>query len=612
MARDNDRSRLFTRRAVLLGMGQTALFSVLAGRVYYLQMIQGDKYRTLAEENRVNLRLIAPPRGQILDRAGAPLAINQQNYRVVLLPEQIDELAPLLDGINAYVPVSDADRKRVERELKNEGNLNAVMVRDNLTWEQVAGISLHILDLPGVDIEVGEVRAYPYSDAMAHILGYVGSVSPKDQARDEEGELSIPGFRIGKSGIEKQYDRALRGAAGNVQLEINARGRVVRELARHEPATGSEVTLNIDIGLQQMARQRLMENPSAAAVVMDVHTGAVYALASHPSYDPNLFTYGIGQDDWDALNKDEHTPLLNKVASGTYAPGSTFKMITALAALDGDIMDPEATVFCPGHLDLGDHRFHCWKHGGHGTVNFISALAGSCDTYFYDLGRRTGIDRIQAMAKRLGLGQKTGIDLPYERAGLVPNRAWKLATSGVGWQQGETLIAAIGQGYISATPLQLAVMAARIANGGLAVSPRLARNINGKPDGGARWPSLGLKPQHLRLVQEAMAAVVTQPIGTAYAARIKEEGMAMAGKTGTSQVRRISMAERADGVTKNEDLPWKERDHALFAGFAPVDNPRYAIAVVVEHGGSGAHVAVPIARDIMVECQKRDPARKSA
>ena len=612
MARDNDRSRLFTRRAVLLGMGQTALFSVLAGRVYYLPMIQGDKYRTLAEENRVNLRLIAPPRGQILDRAGAPLAINQQNYRVVLLPEQIDELAPLLDGINAYVPVSDADRKRVERELKNEGNLNAVMVRDNLTWEQVAGISLHILDLPGVDIEVGEVRAYPYSDAMAHILGYVGSVSPKDQARDEEGELSIPGFRIGKSGIEKQYDRALRGAAGNVQLEINARGRVVRELARHEPATGSEVTLNIDIGLQQMARQRLMENPSAAAVVMDVHTGAVYALASHPSYDPNLFTYGIGQDDWDALNKDEHTPLLNKVASGTYAPGSTFKMITALAALDGDIMDPEATVFCPGHLDLGDHRFHCWKHGGHGTVNFISALAGSCDTYFYDLGRRTGIDRIQAMAKRLGLGQKTGIDLPYERAGLVPNRAWKLATSGVGWQQGETLIAAIGQGYISATPLQLAVMAARIANGGLAVSPRLARNINGKPDGGARWPSLGLKPQHLRLVQEAMAAVVTQPIGTAYAARIKEEGMAMAGKTGTSQVRRISMAERADGVTKNEDLPWKERDHALFAGFAPVDNPRYAIAVVVEHGGSGAHVAVPIARDIMVECQKRDPARKSA
>jgi len=612
MARDNDRSRLFTRRAVLLGMGQTALFSVLAGRVYYLQMIQGDKYRTLAEENRVNLRLIAPPRGQILDRAGAPLAINQQNYRVVLLPEQIDDLATLLDGINAYVPVSDADRKRVERELKNEGNLNAVLVRDNLTWEQVAGISLHILDLPGVDIEVGEVRAYPYSDAMAHILGYVGSVSPKDQASDEEEELSIPGFRVGKSGIEKQYDRALRGAAGNVQLEINARGRVVRELARHEPATGSEVTLNIDIGLQQMVRQRLMENPSAAAVVMDIHNGAVYALASHPSYDPNLFTYGIAQDDWDALNKDEHTPLLNKVASGTYAPGSTFKMITALAALDGDIMDPEATVFCPGHLDLGDHRFHCWKHGGHGTVNFIAALAGSCDTYFYDLGRRTGIDRIQAMAKRLGLGQKTGIDLPYERAGLLPNRAWKLATSGVGWQQGETLIAAIGQGYISATPLQLAVMAARIANGGFAVSPRLARNISSKPDVAPRWPSLGLKPQHLRLVQEAMAAVVTQPIGTAYAARIKEVGMAMAGKTGTSQVRRISMAERADGVTKNEDLPWKERDHALFAGFAPVDNPRYAIAVVVEHGGSGAHVAVPIARDIMVECQKRDPARKSA
>ena len=611
MARDNDRSRLFTRRAVLLGMGQTALFSVLAGRLYYLQMMQGDKYRTMAEENRVNLRLIAPPRGQILDRLGAPLAINQQNYRIVLLPEQIDDLAALLDGINAYVPLSEADRKRVERELRNEGNLNAVLVRDNLSWEQVAGISLHIIDLPGVDIEVGEVRAYPYNEAMAHVLGYVGSVSPNDQARDE-AELSIPGFRIGKSGVEKQYDRALRGAAGNMQLEVNAHGRVVRELARREPLPGSEVALNIDIGLQQMVRQRLMEHPSAAAVVMDVHSGAVYALASHPSYDPNLFTYGIAQEDWDALNKDEHTPLLNKVAGGTYAPGSTFKMITALAALDGDIMDPDETVFCPGHFDLGDHRFHCWKHGGHGTVNFKLALAGSCDTYFYDLGRRTGIDRIQAMAKRLGLGQKTNIDLPHERAGLVPNRAWKRALNDVAWQQGETLIAAIGQGYIATTPVQLAVMAARIANGGYAVAPRLVKKIGDAPVAPPRWPSLGLKPLHLRLVQEAMAAVVTQPIGTAYAARIKEEGMAMAGKTGTSQVRRISMAERADGVTKNEDLPWKERDHALFVGFAPVDNPRYAIAVVVEHGGSGAHIAVPIARDIMIECQKRDPAGKGA
>jgi len=599
MAGDSERARLFTRRAILIGGMQAGLFSLLAGRLYYLAVVEGEKYRTLAEENRINLRLLAPPRGQILDRNGVPLAINQQNYRVVLLPEQVEDADALLDGITKYVDVPDADRKRVMRELRNASTFNAILVKDNLTWDQVAQISLHTLDLPGTDIDTGEVRSYPYGTATSHLLGYVGTVSESEIDSDNEDDdiLAIPGFRIGKNGVEKQYDLDLRGEAGNVQMEVNAKGRVVRELARSNPKPGHDLRLAIDIGLQQFMQQRLAKEPGAAAVVIDIHSGEVLGLVSQPGFDPNLFTYGIAQEDWDLLNNDEHAPLLNKVISGVYAPGSTIKPVVAMAALEADIVNPKSTTYCPGYFDLGDYRFHCWKQGGHGHVNMTQAIAGSCDTYFYDLGHRVGIDRIQAMAKRFGWGQKLDIDLPHERAGLVPSRAWKMAThGGDAWQQGETLVAAIGQGYMLASPLQLAIMAARIANGGKAVVPHMTRN-EGKPN----WPSMDFDEDNLTLVREAMAAVVNEPIGTAYAARIMKPDIAMAGKTGTSQVRRISEAEREEGVTKNEALPWKERDHALFTGFAPVDNPRYAICVIVEHGGSGAHEAAPIARDIFIE-----------
>jgi len=605
MRGDSERMRLFSRRAVLLGGAQTALFSLLAGRLYYLQIIGGAKYRTLAEENRINLRLIAPPRGQITDRAGAALALNQQNYRVVLLPEQVENLDVLLDKLGNYVTIELADRKRIARDFKASGNLNAVLVKDNLDWEQVAGISLHTLDLPGADIDMGEVRYYPYGAATGHLLGYVGTVS-EGEVDDDSGDkiLIIPGFRIGKSGIEKQYDLLLRGESGNEQLEVNARGRVVRELARNDPKPGKDIPLTVDIGLQQVIVKRLAAQPGAAVAVLDVRTGAIYAMVSQPGFDPNLFTYGISQEDWDRLNTDEHLPLLDKVTAGVYAPGSTFKPITALAALEADIVDPDARVFCPGYYELGDYKFHCWKHGGHGSVNMREAIAGSCDTYFYDLGRKTGIDRIQAMAKRFGMGSKTGIDLPHEHAGLVPGRAWKFATEGKSWQQGETLIASIGQGYMLTTPLQLAVAVARIANGGKKIVPHLL-----KPSGSERedWPNLDLDSDHLSFVQDAMTAVVNEQIGTAYSARIIDEKgvMSMAGKTGTAQVKHISESEREEGLASMEDTPWKERDHALFMGFGPVENPRYAVAVVVEHGGSGAHTAAPIARDILIECQKK-------
>lgn len=608
MAGNTEKFRVFTRRAVLLGGAKLGLFSLLVGRLYYLQIIEGREYRKMAEDNRINLRVVTPPRGRILDRFGAPLALNDQTFRVVLLPEQVKDLGNLLDKLGLFLKLDEQDRKRIERDMRERNGFNAVLVKDNMSRDQMDVIAVHTPELVGIDIDAGEVRYYPYGEITAHILGYVGVASKKDIDSSDDNDndvFSVPGFRIGKNGIEKQYEKHLRGTAGDVELEVNAHGRVVRELVRHDPTPGEDLTLGIDIELQQVMQQRLGKEEGASAVVLDIYTGEILAMASYPSFDPNLFTFGISRDDWDKLNKDIHAPLLNKVVDGVYAPGSTFKPITALAALEAEAVQPSTRVFCPGYYELGGHKFHCWKKGGHGSVNMVEALAGSCDTYFYEIGHRIGIDKIQAMAQRFGLGKKLNIDLPHERGGFVPSRTWKRATRHQEWQQGETLISAIGQGFMLTSPLQLAVAAARIANNGLAVKPRIARKIGENVVKNEQWPSLGFNPDHLKIVREGMFSVVNETIGTAYGARILDKGMEMAGKTGSAQVRRISESEHREGVIKNEALPWKERDHALFIGYAPFDEPKYACCVVVEHGGSGAHNAAPIARDILRECQLR-------
>lgn len=607
--RDADRYRLLTRRTMFLGGLKLAGLSALVGRLYYLQVVQSQKYTMLAEENRISLRLVAPSRGPIVDRFGVPLAINQQNYRVVLVAERSRKVADTLDQINKIVPLSETDRRRVARELQRKRRFVPVTVRENLTWEQVAAIELNTPELPGVSIEVGEIRHYPQAEVTAHILGYVGAVAEADLNGDPV--LSLPGFRIGKSGVERYHERALRGLAGTSQLEVNAVGRVIRELSRDEGEPGREVQLTIDIGLQRYVQERLLQEQSAAAVVMDVHTGGIYALCSHPSYDPNNFALGISAELWEELLSNPTTPLSNKAVAGQYAPGSTFKMVVGLAALEAGIVSASNSVFCPGHFDLGDHRFHCWKRGGHGSMDLVSALSHSCDVYFYEVSRRLGIDRIAEMARRLGLGEQLGLDLPHERPGLIPNIAWKKGALGKGWAQGETLIASIGQGFVLATPLQLAVMTARLANGGHSVKPHLTKQIKALTQEQTVWPAIGVRRENLNLVLRGMNDVMNAGHGTAFKSRIKEPGMEMAGKTGTSQVRRITMAERATGVRKNEDLPWRERDHALFVGYAPLHAPRYACSVIVEHGGGGGSVAAPIARDILIECQRRDSARSS-
>lgn len=607
MNRDNDRYRTLSRRVMVLGGLKLGLLSTLVGRLYYLEVIESERYSTLADENRISLRLIAPSRGQIVDRQGVPLAINRQNYRVVLVSERSPNVPATLNRLSRIVPLSETDHRRIMREIQRKRRFVPVTVKENLTWDQVALIEVHTPDLPGLSIEVGEIRSYPHGEATAHILGYVGVVSERELTGDPV--LSLPGFRIGKSGVEKFLEKELRGTAGTSQLEVNAVGRVIRELKRNDGQPGREVTLTIDIGLQEYTQQRLAGERSAAAVVLDAHTGGIYALCSVPSYDPNQFATGISAEVWEDMLSNPTAPLNNKAVGGQYAPGSTFKLMVALAALDSGLVTPHHTVFCPGHMDLGDHRFHCWKRGGHGTVDLNEALRQSCDTYFYDLARRLGIDRIAEMAHRFGLGEKLGLDLPGERPGLVPSRAWKQASLGTPWQQGESLVAAIGQGYVLATPLQLAVMTARLANGGFAVKPHLTKQIRQGPGEQTVWSKIDLQKEHVDAVLQGMNNVTNSQRGTAYKVRITEPGMEMAGKTGTSQVRRITMAERSTGVVKNEDLPWRERDHALFVAFAPVEAPRYAMAVVVEHGGGGSAVAAPIARDVLLETQRRDPAR---
>jgi penicillin-binding protein 2 len=487
-----------------------------------------------------------------------------------------------------------------------------VTVHENLNWDDVSKIEINAPDLPGVSIDVGQSRFYPHTEAVGHILGYVGAVSEAEL--NGEPLLELPEFRIGKNGMEKTRDLDLRGSAGASQIEVNAVGRVIRELSRQDAIPGKDVELTIDIGLQEFTRQRIGDE-SASAVVMDIHTGEVLAMVSAPAFDPNVFSRGLNAREWEELVSNPKQPLNNKAIQGQYPPGSTFKMLTAIAALDAGVITPATQFNCPGHFAFGNRQWYCWKFkGGHGTVDLNLAIRQSCDVFFYETVKRVGIDKLAAMAKRFGIGGRLGIDTPGERPGLMPTRDYVMAMQGHAWNQGETLNAGIGQGMVLTTPLQLAVLAARIANGGYAVVPHLTRAVGGKPADDIKrppFPSIGVSAAVLGPVVNGMIGVCNDGRGTAFRSRITEAGFEMAGKTGSAQVRRMSAAERDNNVRrKDAEIPWRERDHALFISFAPIQAPRYACAVVVEHGLHGADSAAPIARDVLLEAQKRDVGRQ--
>ena len=600
-ARDTEESaRRINRRSLFMGGAMVAMFAVLGARMRYLSVEQADEFRLLAEENRINMRLIPPERGLIFDRNGKLIAGNEQNYRVTITREDAGDVDAILARLTRLIPVTAEEMDRIRRDIDRNSPFVPIIVADRLPWEDFSKVAMNAPTLPGVTPEVGLSRHYPLVEDFSHVVGYVGPVSEKDleERPNPDPVLRIPEFQIGKIGVERWMEETLRGSAGNKRIEVNHVGRVMRELERTDGTAGQDIQLTLDVDVQNFVQARLGEE-SAACVVMDVNTGEIIACASSPGFDPNLFVRGISQRDYSALTEDDHRPLANKTVQGAYPPGSTFKMVTALAALEEGLITPETTHYCPGHLEFGDRRFHCWKRGGHGTVDLAASLAESCDVYYYEIAQKVGIDKIAEMGRRLGLGIRHDLPMSAITEGIMPDKAWKMERWGQEWRIGDTINASIGQGYVLSSPLQLAVMTARLATG-RAIVPRILHSIGGQPVDLPQAEPLGLDATNLRAIRDGMSEVMNTQRGTAFSSRIADETMVFAGKTGTSQVRNITAAERARGVISNEDLPWNRRDHALYVGYAPFDNPKYAVSVVVEHGGGGSAVAAPIARDAIL------------
>lgn len=597
MNRDNSKGKVLIFRTLIWGGIQFVLLLVIAARLYFLQVYEADKYRTLSDENRISARILVPPRGVIYDRNGVPIANNKQNFQAMLVAEQANNVGETLEKFKKLMPLSEKEEARIFRDLKRYRRFVPIKLKEGLSWEDVSRVLLVAPEMPGIIVDDGLSRDYPFGRQMAHVLGYVAAVSEKDLQTDGDPLLETPGFKIGRIGLEKKYESKLRGKGGNLKLEVNAVGRIMKEIEREDGTPGEKLELTLDSRLQQKAYE-LFGEESGAAVLMDVNSGEILTFISMPSYDSNDFVQGVSQELYDALLHNEKQPLINKAIAGRYSPGSTFKMIVALAALESGAITRDTKVSCYGKMNFGNHLFHCWKKGGHGALNVVEALQHSCDIFFYEVAQKVGIDRIAAMARRFGLGAPTTLNFDDEKAGIIPDKAWKLANLKSPWQGGETLIAGIGQGYILTTPLQLAVMTARIANGGVMVEPSLTPVSKEKIK---KYKNIGINPAYMALVKEGMCSVVNRPGGTALMSRFDYNGQKMCGKTGTTQVKRISLQERQTGIIKQEDLPWKYRNHALFVGYAPHDRPRYAVAVLVEHGGGGSSVAAPIASALLKE-----------
>ena len=591
-----------SRRGFIIGGLQTAFIAGLAVRMRKLQVEDASEYRLLADENRINIRLIAPARGEIYDRNGKVIARNEQSFRITIVKEDAGDIEQTLYSLSNLIKITQNDAKRVFEEIDRSAPFLPVTVRDQLSFEEIARIATNSPTLPGVSVEEGLSRVYPLTQTYAHVVGYVGPVSDNDLNDGNESNplLKIPRFQVGKVGIERQFEGVLRGSAGVMKVEVNALGRVMRNLDRKEGKPGNNIQLTVDTELQAYIQARL-GSESASAVVMNCKNGEILAIASSPSYDPNKFVKGISYSDFNELRDNEFRPLASKTVQDAYPPGSTFKIVTALAALEANIISPKDNFSCDGKMEISNRFFHCWKKGGHGEMDLAKSLSESCDVYFYELALKVGIERINEMAIQLGLGIQHEIPMSAITKGLVPSREWKLKNREQDWLVGDTVNASIGQGYVLSSPLQLAVMAARLASG-RNVKPLLTKSINGQNvHDGKKIEDLKIDKAHLKIIRKALFQASNDRRGTAYGSRVINNKYRMAGKTGTSQVRNITDAERENGVTKNEDLPWKKRDHALFINFAPYDDPEIAVSVVVEHGGAGSKSAAPIARDITLQ-----------
>jgi penicillin-binding protein 2 len=617
----------FTRRMAIAGAAGGLVWAGLIARLFQLQILDQERYQALAEANHIKLQLAPPKRGRILDRFGRPLASHRRAGRISITPEQTDDPEHTLAQVAALIDLPDERLDRIANEIRLSRRRNAgfvpVTVAHELTYEDFARMNVHAAEMPGVNVEMALTRSYPRGRDFAHVLGYVARASQDDLVRltegmtDKESEtlkamFRHPDMRTGRQGMERFAEEWLRGKPGYRKLVTNAHGRVIEEIPdeRLAPTPGRDLFVTIDSDLQRVAIERF-EGESGAAVVMDVETGDVLAMVSTPAFDPNDFVNGISTAGYSELRDDKRSPLYPRAHGGVYPPGSTFKMVVATAALEAGAIKPTDRVHCNGYYHFGNRTWHCWKKGGHGSVNLHTGIKGSCDVYFYEIARRTGVDKIAETARKFGFGQDWVLGMTGGRGGLVPDREWKQRVRKENWYEGETLNFGIGQGQLGTTPLQLALMTARIANEGKPFTPRMIGIGPHSQDD--RTLDAPLDPEVMKLMKAGMYGVTSEGGGTAYrSGDLGLGGPRLAGKTGTAQVRRITREERLSGVRSGSEIARELRDHALFVAYAPADNPKYAISVVVEHGEGGSRTAAPVARDILHFALKTDSRRKPA
>ena len=607
------KSKTISRRMFILSSLKAAIFVAIISRLFYLQISENIKWKTLSDKNRLREWRTVPQRGIIKDHFGKEIAKNTQVFQLHMIPEDVTNLEGLFFRLSKIINFDKRRQNNLIKKLKKRKPWETIIVSDNLTWEEFSRLNLFLHEMQGIKPVVAVARKYLEDGSSAHILGYVSEVSVEDLENSSLlREINVPGLKTGKNGLEKSLNEEMIGQPGLQRFEVNAHGKRIKELKFIQGTPGKNYRTTLDIEVQKYAGELLKEK-SGSICIMDIYTGDLVAMVSSPTFDANKFVHGIAFKDWQDLINNEKKPLINKSIAGLYPPGSTIKPLVALSALENDVISPNTLRECRGSIELYGHKYHCWKEKGHGVVNLREAIKQSCDIYFYEVARRLGVDRLAITANKFGLGSRVLNILNEERSGLVPSTQWKIKNIGKGWVLGETLLAGIGQGYFQATPLQLCLMSAQLANGGYKIEPKIIHNEQAsqlnQDVSGEIFAQLYRNQENVKFVLDAQYGATNEPMGTSYRSRHVKSEYIFAGKTGTSQTRTITAEERKLKL-KQKDLPYKRRDHALFTAFAPYKNPQYAISIVIEHGGTGSSAAAPIAKKIIKKVLDRHKLRK--
>ena len=601
------------RRMFITGSVKFFIMIGLVSRLFFLQVKENKKYLTLSDKNRIREWKLAPVRGEFHDYFGNVIAGNFEAYQLHIIPEQVEDFRYVIYRIKDLLELSDKEFKRIIKKKNEIKSWETLIVSDNLSWKKFSKINNHLYDLNGVKPVISISRNYPFGSNFTHVIGYVSQANEQDIENNEAIKKNfVPGLKIGKVGLEKSFEKQLIGSNDIERYEVNAYGRRISQLEFQKGEKGKSLRLTVDTKVQQLSNE-LLKDQAGSICVMDIYTGEVIAMHSSPSFDPNLFVFGISQDDWQIIRNDPMKPLVNKTLQGNYSPGSTIKPIVALSALENGIINTNFTVNCRGHkhpLELYGQTYHCWKKQGHGFMNLRNAMKQSCDTYFYEIARKLGVDRLSETAKKFGLGKEVfGNLFNIEKKGLIPSTQWKKNALGQSWVLGETVITGIGQGYIQTTPIQLCLMTAQIANGGYKIYPKIVMDENKVPPMDKFTP-LYKNSKNIKIVQDAMFASTNEVRGTSYRSRIDDPKYQFAGKTGTAQVKKITERDRELDL-KTFQIPYEERDHALYIAYGPYKNPRYAVSILVEHGGNGSTTAAPMAKKLFKTIIDRHQLRES-